>query len=92
VNRYVKEDEDDIHILRISEEVEAAQRRVLADLRADRDEAAVVRALDALKEGAAGTANLMELIVAAARVRATEGEMVAALREVFGDYREPAWI
>ena len=92
VNRYVKEDEDDIHILRISEEVETAQRRVLADLRADRNEAAVVAALAALKEGAAGTANLMELIVAAARARATEGEMVDTLREVFGDYREPAWI
>jgi len=92
VNRYVKEDENEIQILRISEEIEASQRQVLADLRADRDEAAVVAALDALKEGAAGTANLMELIVAAARVRATEGEMVAALREVFGDYREPAWI
>ena len=45
-----------------------------------------------LREGAAGSANLMELIVAAARVRATEGEMVAALKEVFGDYREPAWL
>ena len=92
VNRYAKEDEDDIQILRISEEIEATQHRVLADLRAGRDEPAVVAALAALKEGAAGTANLMELIVAAARVRATEGEMVAALQEVFGGYREPAWI
>ncbi|NNJ46807.1 MAG: methylmalonyl-CoA mutase [Acidimicrobiia bacterium] len=92
VNRFAKEDEDAIQILRISEEIEATQRQVLSDLRADRDEQAVVAALEVLKEGAAGTANLMELIVAAARVRATEGEIVAALQEVFGDYREPAWI
>jgi methylmalonyl-CoA mutase N-terminal domain/subunit len=92
VNRYVKEDEDDIRILRISEEIERGQQRVLADLRAGRDEAAVATALAHLREGAAGTANLMELIVDAARVRATEGEIVSALREVFGEYREPAWI
>ncbi|MCP5115093.1 MAG: methylmalonyl-CoA mutase, partial [bacterium] len=92
VNRYVKEDEGDIHILRISEEIGNTQRRVLADLRTRRDEAAVNSALAALQEGAAGTANLMELIVAAARVRATEGEIVASLREVFGEYREPAWL
>jgi len=92
VNRYVKEDEDDIQILRISEEIESAQRRVLSDLRSQRDQAAVSAALAALEDGAAGTANLMELIVAAARVRATEGEIVATLGEVFGGYREPAWL
>ena len=92
VNRYVKEQEDDIKILRISEEIEAAQRRTLSELRSGRDEAAVSRALAALQEGAAGDANLMALIVAASRVRATEGEMVDTLREVFGGYREPAWL
>jgi methylmalonyl-CoA mutase N-terminal domain/subunit len=92
VNRYVKQDEDAIAILRISEEIEASQHRVLADLRSGRDETAVAAALAALQAGAAGTANLMELIVAAARTRATEGEIVATLKEVFGDYREPAWV
>jgi len=38
---------------------------------------------------AATTTNLMPLLVAAARVRATEGEMTAALKAVFGGYREP---
>ncbi len=92
VNRYVKQDEDGIAMLRISEEIESTQREVLADLRAGRDEEAVTSALEALQEGAAGTANLMELIVEAARARATEGEVVATLREVFGEYREPAWL
>ena len=92
VNRYAKPDEDEIVILQISEEIETAQNRVLAALRADRNESAVMAALETLKQGAAGTANLMELIVEAARVRATEGEIVAALKEVFGDYREPSWV
>jgi len=92
VNRYVKEDEDGIQILRISEEIEATQRQVLGALRSNRDEAAVAASLAALVTGAAGEANLMELIVEAARARATEGEIVASLREVFGGYREPAWL
>jgi len=92
VNRYAKQEEDGIAILRISEEIEAVQHRVLAGLRMMRDESAVAAALSALQAGAAGTANLMELIVEAARVRATEGEIVTTLKEVFGDYREPSWV
>jgi methylmalonyl-CoA mutase N-terminal domain/subunit len=92
VNRYVREDEEDINILRIGTEIEEEQRHTLAGLRADRDEDAVSAAREALRAGAEGDANLMELIVEAARVRATEGEIVETLREVFGGYREPAWI
>ncbi|MDH3607459.1 MAG: methylmalonyl-CoA mutase family protein, partial [Acidimicrobiia bacterium] len=54
VNRYVKEDENEIQILRISEEIEATQRQVLGALRSTRDEAAVTASLAALVEGAAG--------------------------------------
>jgi len=92
VNRYVREDKKDINILRIGTEIEEEQRHTLAGLRADRDEDAVSAAREALRVGAEGDANLMELIVEAARVRATEGEIVETLREVFGGYREPAWI
>ena len=45
--------------------------------------------LEALRLGAVGDANLMEAIVAAARARATEGEIALALKDVFGGYREP---
>ena len=92
VNRYVREDDEGINILRIGTEIESEQHQTLAALRADRDEAAVVAARKALRVGAEGDANLMKLIVEAARVRATEGEIVETLREVFGEYREPAWI
>ncbi|MEX2447771.1 MAG: hypothetical protein WD404_03395 [Solirubrobacterales bacterium] len=41
-----------------------------------------------MKGAAAGEANLMQPIVAAARARASEGEMIAAMQEVFGTYTE----
>ncbi len=89
VSKYASEDEDRLDILRIGSEVEAAQRERIAAVRARRDEAAVASALAALTEAATTTRNLMPLLVAAARVRATEGEMTAALKAVFGGYREP---
>lgn len=90
VNKYVKTDEPGLEMLRIGEEVEAIQRDRLVRLRGDRGSVAVTSALDALRAGAAGEANLMDLIIEAARVRATLGEIVAALKDVFGGYREQA--
>jgi methylmalonyl-CoA mutase N-terminal domain/subunit len=89
VNKYVKADETPLDILRIGAEVEAGQRARLERLRGDRDDAAVKVSLDALRVGAEGDANLMELIVDAARARATLGEIVNCMKDVFGGYREP---
>jgi methylmalonyl-CoA mutase N-terminal domain/subunit len=41
-----------------------------------------------LKEAAATDRNLMPCLLEAARARATEGEMITALQEVFGSYTE----
>ena len=89
VNRYAKDGEDQLEILRIPAEVEAQQRARLAAVRERRDGAAVGRALAAITEAARGDGDLMEPIVEAARARATEGEIVDAMKEVFGGYREP---
>jgi methylmalonyl-CoA mutase N-terminal domain/subunit len=89
VNRFVQEGGDDLEILRIPGEVEEQQRRRLTAGRAGRDPAAVARTLEALVAAAGSGANLMEPLVAAARARASEGEIVAALQSVFGAYREP---
>ncbi len=90
VNKYVREDEDSLDILRIGAEVEATQRASLARLRGSRDQKQTDAKLLALREGAAGDSNLMELIIEAARARATLGEIVAAMKDVFGGYREQA--
>ena len=89
VNKHVRQDEDPLDILRISGEVEAAQRDTLGRLRAGRDQAAVTASLDSLRTAAAGTDNLMPLLIEAARRRATLGEITAAMKDVFGGYREP---
>ena len=89
VNKYVKDDEVPLDILRIGADIEAGQRTKLQRLRGDRDDQAVSLCLDELRRGAAGDANLMELIIGAARARATLGEIVNAMKDVFGGYREP---
>ncbi len=88
VNDFVQEDEDPTPILKIDPGLERKQTDRLAATRARRDGAAVESALAELKLVAAGEGNLMPPIIAAARARATEGEMIAAMQEVFGTYTE----
>ncbi|MGC8473284.1 MAG: methylmalonyl-CoA mutase family protein [Candidatus Dormibacteria bacterium] len=45
-------------------------------------------ALERLQEAARGSENLMPRILDSCRALATEGEIIAALQEVFGTYRE----
>jgi methylmalonyl-CoA mutase, N-terminal domain len=88
VNDFVQEDEQPTPILRIDPSLERKQTDRLAATRARRDGAAVESALAELKRAAATDANLMPPIIAAARARVTEGEMIAAMQEVFGTYTE----
>ena len=88
VNDFTQEDEAPTPILRIDPALERKQVDRLAGTRARRDGAAVEAALAELRQAAAGAANLMPPILAAARARATEGEMIAAMQEVFGTYTE----
>jgi methylmalonyl-CoA mutase, N-terminal domain len=88
VNDFTLEDEEALPILKIDPALERKQVDRLQATRARRDGAAVQTALAELKQAAAGAGNLMPPILAAARARATEGEMIAAMQEVFGTYTE----
>jgi methylmalonyl-CoA mutase N-terminal domain/subunit len=89
VNRYEQEDEQPIDLLRIDPALEQKQIERVQAVRASRDSAAAEAALARLKEDAAHEdRNLMEPIMAAARVYVTMGEMCDALREVWGTWRE----
>ena len=89
VNEFVQEDEEEISILRIDPALERKQTERLQATRARRDATEVERTLGDLKRAAATEGeNLMPHIVEAARARVTEGEMVAALQDVFGTYAE----
>ena len=72
----------------IDPDVEVEQAARLRHLRESRDNSSVATRLDALQEVARGTDNLMPAIIDCVRARATEGEIVEALRTVFGTYRE----
>jgi methylmalonyl-CoA mutase N-terminal domain/subunit len=88
VNRYTEGDEQATELLRINPVLEREQIDRVQSVRAERDAAAVQAALTAITQAAAGKTNLMGLLLDAARVHASEGEIVQALQEVWGDYRE----
>ncbi len=88
VNAFVDPDETPIETLYIDEDVSRRQCARLEKLRGERDGAAVAKALDRLRDAAAGTQNLMPPILDAVRAYATLGEMCDVLRGVFGTYQE----
>ncbi len=82
-------DEDPPDILYIDPLVEDQQRKRLARVRADRSDDAVRDVLDRLRtEAADPTVNLMPTLIDAARVRATLGETMRAMGDVFGWWHE----
>ena len=89
VNKYRLDQEDPIDILEIDNTaVRKEQIERLNELKANRDNEAVKRALDALTECVkTGEGNLLELAVEAARVRATLGEISDACEVVVGRYK-----
>ena len=88
VNRFVSEHEAHPNLLRVDSTVGELQAAELAKLRQRRDNNQVQQALTALEEGAAGTANLLPLIIAAVEAYATLGEISDAMRHVFGEQHE----
>jgi methylmalonyl-CoA mutase N-terminal domain/subunit len=82
-------DDDDIDILRISNEDETRQRKRLDAIRQDRDQHAVDAVLAKLRtEAADPEVNLMPTLIEASQVYATLGEMMAAMADVFGRHTE----
>jgi methylmalonyl-CoA mutase N-terminal domain/subunit len=89
VNRYTEGDEQATEILRIDPALEGKQVERVRAVKADRDPGAVQAALAAIAEAAGHEQrNLMPLLLDAARLDVTEGEIVSALQGVWGDYRE----
>jgi methylmalonyl-CoA mutase len=89
VNKYRLDKEDPIDILEVDNAaVRVAQIKRLAELKAQRDQAAVDRALERITDAVrTGEGNLLELSVEAARLRATLGEISYAVEKVSGRYK-----
>jgi len=97
INKYAVAEDQEIEVLKVeNSRVRSEQLAKLAQLRADRDEAATQAALAELTRAAAATGvagadgldnNLMALAINAARVHATVGEISDALEKVYGRHQ-----
>ena len=90
VNDYKTDEGLSIPILRMDKKGEQRQINRLKKLRKDRNKSKFDRNLKRLKEAAEGDENLMPYILDCVHGYATLGETCDVLREVFGEYREPA--
>jgi methylmalonyl-CoA mutase, N-terminal domain len=90
VNRFTEgNEEEQIPVLRITNEDEARQLKRLDKVRTDRNQAAVDEALARLgREAADPEINLMPALVDASQAYATLGEMMATMAGVFGRHVE----
>ncbi|MGH2555063.1 MAG: acyl-CoA mutase large subunit family protein [Actinomycetota bacterium] len=88
VNEFVDPDDKPIDVLVIPPETEERQVARVRRMRSERDHAAAEGALEKLKAAAGTDENLVPLLVDCARAYCTEGEIVGALRDVFGEYTE----
>jgi ethylmalonyl-CoA mutase len=83
------------NIMKVDPRVEAEQVAGVERWRAGRDNGAVQKALDVLREVAEDDgpgANIMEATIALAHAGGTTGEWADALRQVFGEFRAPTGV
>ncbi len=93
VNKFQVEEKPVEGLLKVDASVGELQSKKLAKVKADRDQDAVKKALEALREGAKDEeVNLMPLILDAVRVYASLGEICNVLRDVFGEYQAHATV
>jgi len=88
VNQFEQREPCSVPLLKIDEEVASEQIRKLNKLKEERNNDQVQEKLERLKEAARGTENLMPFIIDAVREYTSIGEIINALKEVFGTYYE----
>ena len=91
VNDYLSADDHPVEILKVSGDAEEGQRRRLARLRAERDNALVAERLEALRRAARADENVIGPMLDCARAYCTLYEIRHALERVYGAYREPVF-
>lgn len=87
VNKYQAESDPDIDVLEIPTRIRDEQIMRLNEVKAQRDNRAVAKALEAITACAASDGNLLEACLPAVRARATVGEISEAMEKVFGHYK-----
>ncbi len=89
LNEFIEEEEP-IETLRIGPEVEKRQIKAVKEIRKKRNRKKWEASLRKLRIAAEGKNNLMPYIIDAVKAYATVGEVSNTLKEVFGEYKEPA--
>jgi methylmalonyl-CoA mutase N-terminal domain/subunit len=92
VNGYQMPEERPPDLLRVPLEVEARQADRVRRVKRERDGTAARAALKRVRSAAGSGENLMPPLVAAVKALCTVGEISDVYREVFGQYRDPAWL
>jgi (2R)-ethylmalonyl-CoA mutase len=79
-------------ILRVDPALEAQTIAEVVEWRSNRDDDAVKRSLDQLRQAAESDENIMAATIDLAHAGGTTGEWAGVLREVFGEYRAPTGV
>ena len=79
-------------LLQVPLEVEERQADRVRRVKRERNAAAARETLQRVRAAAEGGENLMPPLVAAVKALCTVGEVAEVYREVFGVYRDPAWL
>ncbi|HWK17461.1 MAG TPA: methylmalonyl-CoA mutase family protein [Solirubrobacteraceae bacterium] len=87
VNKFIDESLEVPDTLRVDPESEREQLERLKAFKTDRDQELVQRRLEEIRHAAAGTENLLPVLRQALKDRASMGEVCAAMRDEFGEYR-----
>ncbi|MEA3287358.1 MAG: methylmalonyl-CoA mutase family protein [Candidatus Marinimicrobia bacterium] len=89
VNAFIRENEDiDIPVLKIDQQVELDQVEKVQALRRSRNQPETDLALSTLTKACESGENIMPPLLEAVRKSATLGEMVDAMKQVYGTYTE----
>ena len=89
VNKFVEPPEQTpVDLLRIDESTARAQASQLVALRKRRDAAKCAASLESVRKACVDGSNLMPRLIAAVEADATLGEIIDAMRSVFGTYEE----
>ncbi len=90
MNKFVTDEPPpDIATYELDAEGRDLQLKRLAKVKAERDADAVAASLAALSRAAEGTDNLMHKLIDCANAYCTVGEMVSALKNVWGEFQQP---
>ena len=91
VNKFYKENEElEIPVLEIGSEIGQDQCHRLSMLKKNRDQEEVDKILNEITQTCKEDNNLMPFIIEAARKEATLGEIISAMKSVFGEWEESA--